>query len=306
MIGQQIRTARTARGLSLRALARLVPMNPGYLSQIEHGTRTPSRVLVERLSEVLGAELCLPEPDNAPAVPDRLSGEAPGALALVLAGQRRLEDAVGSGPLVVPTLAQLHVVKGLVRVARGPLRRELLDVGAQWGTFAGWLCTATGRHDQSERAFATAADWAAETADDTLASHVYSFKGYAAGRQGDLAAMEGLTATARRFRRAHPGQQAYNCFQHARVLARLGNRRQAVRLLDRAVREADAAGREGEPPPFGYWYTPAFFKMNIGLTHAWLGNHHEAHDLITDGLAELPDDQRASEWAEEFRAALVA
>ncbi len=304
MIGQQIRTARTTRGLSLRALARLVPMNPGYLSQIENGTRKPSRSVVDRLGEILGTELVLPNP--IPATAGKLSGETPAVLSQILAGQRRLEDAVGSGPLLVPTLAELHVVKGLVRAARGPLRRELLDVGTQWATFAGWLGTATGRHAESERAFAVAADWAAETADDTLGSHVYSFKGYAAGRCGDLAAMEGLTAAARRFRRTHPGQQAYNCFQHARVLARLGNRRQAAHLLDQAVREADTAGHEGEPPAYAYWYTPAFFKLNVGLTHAWLGNHHEAHDLITDGLAELPDEQRASEWADEFRTALVA
>jgi transcriptional regulator with XRE-family HTH domain len=280
-------------------------MNPGYLSQIENGTRVPSQRVVTALSEALGVHVVAPAAVKPEPVPTCVSSETPGILTGILAGQRRLEDVTGSAPLVGPTLAQLGVIAGMLHDARGPVRRELLHIAAQWAVFTGWLCTATGRHGSAVRAFNLAADWAQEAGDDTLISHVYAFKGYSSRRRGDLAAMEGLTAAARRLKIVHPAQRAYNAFQHARALARLDDRRSAVTLLDLAIRESDAAMREGRPPEYGYWYTPAFFKLSVGLTHVWLGSHDEAQDLITAGLAELPDDQRGSEWADEFRAALA-
>lgn len=45
-VGRAIRDARTRRGLSLRALAAAVGVNPGFLSRIERGTQTPKPELL--------------------------------------------------------------------------------------------------------------------------------------------------------------------------------------------------------------------------------------------------------------------
>jgi ribosome-binding protein aMBF1 (putative translation factor) len=44
---------RRAKGLSLRELAKLVDISPGYLHDIESGRRGPSTVVLNRLAEVL-------------------------------------------------------------------------------------------------------------------------------------------------------------------------------------------------------------------------------------------------------------
>jgi len=53
--GQALRRFRTERGLSLRALAQLLPGDHSYLSQIERGVRRGSGTIAERCDEALGA-----------------------------------------------------------------------------------------------------------------------------------------------------------------------------------------------------------------------------------------------------------
>ncbi|QBI56300.1 hypothetical protein EKD16_22735 [Streptomonospora litoralis] len=62
----------------------------------------------------------------------------------------------------------------------------------------------------------------------------------------------------------------------------------------------DMAGDDAEPPPSVYWYTPTFFRMNIGLTHFTLGDMTAAVDYLSAGLADLRDDHKATEWAREY------
>lgn len=54
--GRRMRRLMAERGLSLRQLARNVPCNPGYLSRVMNGERSPSAQMVERLDHLLSAE----------------------------------------------------------------------------------------------------------------------------------------------------------------------------------------------------------------------------------------------------------
>jgi transcriptional regulator with XRE-family HTH domain len=54
-LGQQIRDARVAAGLSLRALARQLEVAPSYMNDIENDRRVPSESVLIRIA----AELCL-------------------------------------------------------------------------------------------------------------------------------------------------------------------------------------------------------------------------------------------------------
>lgn len=57
LIGEELRTVRMDRGLSLRDVSRLAAVSPGYISEIERGVKEPSS---EFLAAITGAlDVCL-------------------------------------------------------------------------------------------------------------------------------------------------------------------------------------------------------------------------------------------------------
>lgn len=171
MIGGRIRAARPEAGLSLREVARRILMNPGYLSQIEHGLRVPSPGMLADLGGVLGVDLVAVAAEPAPV---RLNTDALAGLGATLGTQRRLEDTIGAAPLVAPTVAQ----------------------------FTGWLHTAVQRYGEAERWFSRSLEWAMEAGDYDLVATVLSFKGHVAWLRGQPGPTLGLSQAARR-RRQH-------------------------------------------------------------------------------------------------------
>jgi transcriptional regulator with XRE-family HTH domain len=57
LLGRRVRELRLKAGLSLRALAQATDFSPSFVSQLEHGTVSPSLGSLERLVEVLGVAL---------------------------------------------------------------------------------------------------------------------------------------------------------------------------------------------------------------------------------------------------------
>jgi transcriptional regulator with XRE-family HTH domain len=55
-LGQQIRDARVAAGLSLRALARQLEVAPSYMNDIENDRRVPSEAVLRRIASELGLD----------------------------------------------------------------------------------------------------------------------------------------------------------------------------------------------------------------------------------------------------------
>ena len=68
-----LRQARLARGLSLRAAARLLGVDPGYLSRLERGQRRPSIDVAHGLIRLLDADMGLAGDLTAQARHDRPS-----------------------------------------------------------------------------------------------------------------------------------------------------------------------------------------------------------------------------------------
>lgn len=56
MFGKRLHQLRLEKKISLRALAEKVGVDFSYISQIEHEKRQPSRDVIVRLSEALGAD----------------------------------------------------------------------------------------------------------------------------------------------------------------------------------------------------------------------------------------------------------
>lgn len=55
--GHAIREMRRAQNLSLRELARLADVEPGYLSQVERGLREPTARWLKSVTDALGKHL---------------------------------------------------------------------------------------------------------------------------------------------------------------------------------------------------------------------------------------------------------
>ena len=70
-LGQQIRDARVAAGLSLRALARQLEVAPSYMNDIENDRRVPSEAVLLRIASTLDLD-----PDRLLAAAGRVGENA--------------------------------------------------------------------------------------------------------------------------------------------------------------------------------------------------------------------------------------
>lgn len=314
-----LRALRVERGLSLRELAGRAYLAKSTISELENGAKRPSVETARHLDDALGgggelAALVRPaaRPDGegrdriayALAHPVRLDAAAVGALARVLAAQRRADDAVPATLLIPAVEPQWAAVLGLARDARGPAAGALHEVAAEWTQFAGWL-RAEARHDAAAvRLLDEAAEQAEAVGSGELLAQARNFRGYVERQRGNP---RGIV---RHFERAYrtPGaailQRVGDAAQAAQGYALLGDSRTAARLLGEA---ADLVTRaEGDPPGTAYWLSPSFSRLNLGLAYLALGERDEAAQQLAGGLAGLPADRQAAEWAEEYRQALRA
>ncbi|MFC3996485.1 helix-turn-helix domain-containing protein [Nocardiopsis sediminis] len=309
------RAALKEQGLSLRGAARAINFDSGHLSRVFSGKRPPSPEMAKAIDTLVGADGALAAlastltPDDRErvarsfALPSRLDSGTVQALANVLAAQRRLEDAVGASVMLPGSLAQLSTVTGFVRDAHGPHRASLLAVVAEMHQHAGWMLAAVRRDREALSMLALAEEMADEADAPVIAAVAVSFRGYVARQQRHFGGVVRASQAARHSPGAHETQQVFDTFQAAQGYAGLGRADAARRLLDEAAHRAATAG---EPPDVVYWYSPAFFSLNIGMVHASLGDHADAADHLRTGLDGLPPEQRGAEWTEEYREALVA
>jgi transcriptional regulator with XRE-family HTH domain len=303
----RLRELRASAGLSLRELGRLVPCSHAHIRDLETGRRQPSPELAARLDSALaaGGDLAgLVRAVETPSEFDRLSHVAArprlvdaiavDALESMLAEQRRLEDTIGSMPLVEPAQAQLATVTDLVRdAADNALRVRLVDVASQWAQFTAWLCTTTGDLPRGRRLYLRAMEWASEAGNPHMVATALSMRGHLAWIAGEPRAMVELSRAAQ-WPPAAPAVRALAIQQEARGLAILGDPAVA-RRLDAAEELAHrAAGEDG--PPWLYFYDPHFFDAQRGLAMRLLGRHEEAVELLDGALARLPVEIRSSDW----------
>lgn len=235
------------------------------------------------------------------AHPSRIDKGALDALSAILTGQRRLEDAIGPAALIEPVVAQTRGITRVLKEASGPHRDAFGRIVAEWTTFAGWLYAATRQDAQALAFFDLAEDLADDVDYGTGAALATSFRGYVARQQNRQRAVIRAASAALATPGVHQTQKTFDTLQAAQGYAALGEREEARRLLDIAVDLADDAG---EPPPPVYWYSKPFFRLNIGVVQAGIGEYRDAAALLGSGLAEMPADQRGAEWLREYEDAL--
>lgn len=318
--GQALRRLRCSADLSQPELAGKVPISQSSLSRYEADRQQADLTTALRLDEILGANGTLVarlEPTSTDVLaaddrarlahtfahPARIDERSVTALAEVLAAQRRLDDVIGPQPLIPPTAAQVAMVTGLLKDARGPYRDPLAVVAAEYVQFEGWLHAEARNDAAAVRALTVAEDLADDARDGTLAAQAANFRGYLARQQGRPGGVVRWFLAAHHTPGAHPAQRVGDAAQAAQGYASLGEADEARRLLDVAGGLLDEASRD-QPPGTAYWLTGDFHRLNIGLAHLALGDHADAADHLAAGLDGLPEDQQAAEWAIEYRDAL--
>ena len=239
--------------------------------------------------------------------PRQVNSQTIASIAKILAEQRRLEDAVGSAPLLVSVTAQMVAITKFVKEARGSLRRQLIDVSGQYAQFAGWLYANSRRPVESQYWFDRALEWASESGNESLYANVLGFKGHLAWQGNDWRSLVALSEAAQHVPDAHPGERAFSAYQQARGHAMAGDSNAAERKLHEAVALwAYAAEYKQEPsPPWSYYYSPAFSTLQSGLVNRYLGRTdirraRHAAELFMEGLSGLPEEVRHAEWVGEY------
>jgi transcriptional regulator with XRE-family HTH domain len=315
--GQGLRRLRKDAGLSQPRLARLVPISQPTLSHYENDNRPVPPDVAERLDELLNAggellSLQAPTALHGPDIdrdrlayvgrdPRRVDAATLEALADVLASTRRLEDMIGSAPVLQPVRGHLCFVEQLAAEAHGSIRQAVVDQAGQWAQYIGWLHTALERYDQANQWFSRSLEWSIEAQDDDLAATVWSFKGHVAWLRGEVGSTIGLTQVARRYRNIYSGQTAYDALQEARGHAATGDAYTVERLVDEAQELAALALAElPGAPPWHYYRSPAFWDLERGRA-LYQVRPAKAVDLLTAGLAALPTDQESADWVGAYR-----
>ncbi|MGW3956207.1 helix-turn-helix domain-containing protein [Streptomyces sp. NPDC004752] len=300
-------------GYSMKAAARAINYDPAYLSRVLNGKQRPSPKLAMALDDLVGAGGALASTVLAPdahsrvsrsaANPSRLDAGTVEALAGVLAAYRRLDDTVRPKSVLPATLVQMKEVTRLLKGARGPYRDRLAAVASEFVQFGGWMLAQDRQDAGSIQLLNEAVELADEIGNGTLAAQALNFRGYLARQQGRPEGVARWYSAAAFTPGAHPAQRLGDMLQAAAGLAELGERDDALRMVEGAEQLSDIAAAL-PPPETAYWLTPEFNRLNMGIANLGLGRYADAVDHITAGLEGLPAELQDAPWTWEHRDAL--
>jgi transcriptional regulator with XRE-family HTH domain len=320
--GGLLRQLRRARGWSQARLADALADTAGRatlsrheVSGWERGRRLPRWWLphiaavfeldvtaLERAARGVPAEVEIERLDYVAERPGNVDQATVDALAGTLAQLRRLDDCIGSEAVLPTANATLALVEEIARESRGKIRPAVLDVGAQWLQFGGWLNTTTKRHNIARVQHDRMVEWALELGDPDQLSTALNVKGHRAWTLNEYVPMVGLSEAARRDRNCSPAVLAVAAQQQARGHALLDEPDAAERLLDEAdAQSARASEQPDRLPPWLYFHSSDLVILQRGLAYKLLSARRPAYrrkaiDAITVGLDGLDAETRASDW----------
>jgi transcriptional regulator with XRE-family HTH domain len=327
---EQVAELRSEAGLSLADVAAAAYIARGYVHHIERGRRWPTQPVAAALDDALDAGGALlaawevadalprgaavstdPQDQERVALvarhPRRVDVATVSALADVLAATRRLEDQIGSAAVLPGVRSNSALVLSLLADARSPIRDRVGSLAGELHQYLGWLLAETGHTQRARAELDAALALGLEINDPQLTSLALSFKGHLAWLADDPHGVIALSRAARRDQRVFVAQHAYNAYQEARGWAMAGEPAEVDRTLVRADKLAERTlARQADAPPNLYWYGLGFFILQRGLTWHTLGDPRFAERAareLTNGLRELPDTERHSEWATIFTVA---
>jgi transcriptional regulator with XRE-family HTH domain len=338
--GRELARLMQARGLGVRELARLVPCNPGHISNLRSGKAQPSPELAESLDDRLGADGTLralapalhtlgrrqPTAHGADSFDDEIA--ALDLARLAEASQvgtgtvERLELAVDdlavaySGAPPADLLGRVHAyLRYVSRLldARTTLaeHRRLLVTGG-WLSLLAATCLIDLHRDHAASAhLRTAAQLAKETGQAEIAAWTLETRAWQVLIAGDYRRAVDISIAAQRAAPRSGSVFIQATAQEGRAWARLGaaaETRAALARVDSLVSQLPTPDR----PEHHYRYDPAKSEAYTATTLAWLGDR-AAERYARSVLARLesaadgpPRPRRAATARLDLSLALIA
>jgi hypothetical protein len=305
--GTELTRLMTARGIGVRELARMVPCNPGHISNLRSGKAQPSPELTEVIDERLeaGGMLRALVPDRPPgrhqltlvrddsAVADEIA-----ALDLVRQAEasqvgsgtvERLELAVDDLATAYPGTSSavlLDRVRGYLGYvtrlldARTTLaeHRRLLVVGGWLSLLAATALIDLHRDRAAAAHLCTAAQLARETDHTEIAAWCLETQAWQVLTAGDYRRAVDISQAAQRIAPKSGSAFIQATAQEGRVWARLGDARQTRATLSR-VEALVSPLPVPDRPEHHYRYDPPKAQFYVATTLSWLG------DTAAEGIA---------------------
>lgn len=290
------------RGIGVRELARMVPCNPGHVSNLRSGRDRPSPEMAARLDEVLaagGALAALALPVSAPGGDEIAALELARRAAASDVGDRvceRLETAVDDFAVAYPSnaaadllprvRAHLGYVTGLLD-GRATLaqRRRLLVSGAWLSLLAATLLIDQHQDPAGNAYLRTAADLAREAGHAEIAAWCAETRAWQLLTAGDYRRAVEVSRAAQEIAPAASSARIQATAQEGRAWARLGGRRQARAALT-AVERLVSPLPDPDRPEHHYVYDPPKARVYVATTLSWAGDR-AAEPAAREILAEL-------------------
>jgi transcriptional regulator with XRE-family HTH domain len=311
----ELRRFMAERGIGVRELARRLPCNAGYVSNLRSGKKRPSQQTAFRLDEVLdaggllvalaagafaahGGEDGAPLEETARLRLDTLSTAELGELIAHLGNQWhalvKTDNLLGPRHALDAVRVYLGVIAALLRTARPPIRDQVLRLGARYAESAAWLHEDAGDLTSARYWTGRSMEWAVEGGDRLMVSWALFRRGQQAMATGDPAQIAGLGAAARREARGLPGpMMAAILQQEAHAHALDGAERDCHRTLDRAQALAAEPDDPGDASNgHGSFCTPAYLEMQRGICWLVLAQPGKAVAALQTGIGSLPSVYR--------------
>lgn len=268
LFGEELRRLRRAARISLKSFAQLVHYDPSYVSKLENGIKPPTADVAAACDSVLGtgerlqslvAHSRIPRyPEHRPPVvtPDALS-----VFETLLAAFIQADAVLGPRAAIGGVREQLRVLDALLPAAPSGMRESLLNLGARYAEFAGWLSQDSGDLRSAARWSIKALDMAAELGDGHLTSYIWMRRSNIATDAGEPAGSLTLARAALREGSAGlpPQLKALGLRQLANASAVNGNASDCARAIDDALAVLDS-DQDAYSGPFAGYCNHAYLR----------------------------------------------
>ncbi|MFE3171823.1 helix-turn-helix domain-containing protein [Amycolatopsis sp. NPDC059090] len=305
-LGQRLRAAREAAGVSLSAMAVKTHYTKPYLSLLENGKRTvrPEHVTAySRALNVSADALYGPPQDPLRVAHEWLVADTPAAMhqasgrrvgeSLTSEIERRvidlrcLDDTVGGGdllPIVHRELAGTTEIVKFGSYSEGIGKRLLVAIG-ELSQLVGWVASDAGHCQEAQRVYLRGVSAARDADDQTLAGQLLSSLAYQMTNVGNPVDAALLAKTAvKGAERATPVARALLLERVAWAYAKARDSVAARRTLD-AVDDAYEARSAGvKEPEWVYWLNRDEIDVMAGRCFIEIGQPAEAAPLLTRAI----------------------
>ncbi|WP_157574614.1 hypothetical protein [Nocardia jejuensis] len=266
--------------LSIAAGRSLSASDIGYPDEPQHS----SNVELGRLPEVRLDAISLPFESVDPTFVTHLTS--------MLDAHARM-DALSGPRYVVGTLqGELQLVQDLCGKARGAIRPALLEVGARFCEFAGWLYQDSGDLRCALYWTNRAMDYAEELYDPNLRSYILQRRSNIATESGYAAQGLGLAnAALRGWHEIAPELRAVALRQLANAYAMTAEEDECRQALDQAMEQVLSIDESG-PGSLALYCTPSYIEMEAAQSWLRLGQPQRAVETYSMALDDWPAAQR--------------